>query len=154
MSDFGFSDVFGADVFYPESYPDQDPIPDGWHYAYVSGWQYGEIFGDKGTFIRVEFSLLGKGDEGRKSWQKFSTGAKDDVVKYNARKDFACFLTAIGESRFRDPDDLLGRHLSFHLKTSKVGQGRTFTTIDGYRPMEEDVPSETTVQPSSSEPKQ
>ena len=115
-----------------------DLLPAGWYTASITETDVKDTKDGRGKYIKVRYDITGPTHQGRVVFGNLNIQNPSSEAERIGRQQFGDLLRAIGITRIRDTDELLGGHVQIKvgIKEDKTGQYEPQNDIRGFKPLE------------------
>lgn len=115
-----------------------DLLPAGWYNATITKSELKSTKNSDGQYIKLRCDVSGPTHQGRVVFGNLNIQNRSADAERIGRQQFGDLLRAIGITRIRDTDELLGGHVQIKVgvKEDKTGQYEPQNDIRGFKPLE------------------
>jgi hypothetical protein len=108
---------FNADDFVTSS--NFDPLPEGWYNVAIAGAEVKNTKAGTGQYIAIKYTVTGPTHQGRVVFGNLNIKNPNPRAEEIGREQLGAMMRAIGLSKIKDTDQLIGGNLSIKLSIQR-----------------------------------
>ena len=110
-----------------------DPLPAGWYTATITSADICVTKAGNGKYIKVRYDITGPTHQGRVVFGNLNIKNPNPTAEEIGRQQLAELMGAIGLTKVRDTDQLIGGNLSIKLAVRQSEQYGDSNDVKGYK---------------------
>jgi len=110
-----------------------DPLPAGWYTAKITEAELKDTKAGTGQYIKVRYDITGPTNQGRVVYGNLNVKNPNPKAEEIGRQQLAELMRAIGLTKVRDSDQLIGGDLSIKLKITKSEEYGDGNDVAGFK---------------------
>jgi hypothetical protein len=118
----------------PVSTSQFDPLPEGWYNVTIAGAELKTTKAGTGNYISIKYTVIGPSHQGRVVFGNLNVKNPNPKAEEIGRQQLGAMMRAIGLSKIKDTDQLIGGNLSIKLTVKPAdGQYDASNDIKGFK---------------------
>jgi hypothetical protein len=103
----------------PVSTSQFDPLPEGWYNVTIAGAELKTTKAGTGNYISIKYTVIGPSHQGRVVFGNLNVKNPNPKAEEIGREQLGAMMRAIGLSKIKDTDQLIGGSLSIKLSIQR-----------------------------------
>ena len=131
-----FQGGFDATAVEPDAGRDFAPLPAGAYEAEITGSEVKDASTGTGSYLKLEFSILGPTHQGRKVWANITLRNANAQAESIGQAQLSALCRAVGITKLNDSDQLFQKLVRIRLKVKPAsGNYAAGNDVTGYEAM-------------------